>query len=220
MRIFKMYRNSEILNNIEKISDAILEEKRSNHHRDHFFPAMINSLDYKHCCEIGVDKGGFSKHILEKTNIKKLFCVDPWIDDFGSDHDPEYFDPDGNVRMNQTKENLKEFIENGKAHLIKATGIEACTQFEDESLDFVYIDGDHSLMGVINDLYCWTPKVVTGGIISGHDFKDGPRSGMKDYFGGQLDYKVKTAVEDFTKRYGFKLNVVGGRILSWWFVKI
>jgi hypothetical protein len=42
---------------------------------------------------------------------------------------------------------------------------------------------------------------------------------MKDYFGEQLPYRVKTVVDNFCQQYGFKLKSVGGRILSFWFVK-
>jgi hypothetical protein len=61
--------------------------------------------------------------------------------------------------------------------------------------------------------------VRTGGVIAGHDYKDGPKSGMKDYWGNHLDYKIETVVDYYGARYGYKVNSVGGRILSWWFVK-
>jgi predicted O-methyltransferase YrrM len=41
----------------------------------------------------------------------------------------------------------------------------------DGSLDFVYIDGDHTYSGVRADLQLWTPKVRSGGIVSGHDYR-------------------------------------------------
>lgn len=41
----------------------------------------------------------------------------------------------------------------------------------DGSLDFVFIDGGHDLTSVARDLDLWTPKVMAGGIICGHDFE-------------------------------------------------
>ena len=210
------YRNQALIESIEKIADEICSEKTSNHHRDKFFPLLIEKLGLKRGAEVGVDKGEFSYHILSKTDMEIMYCIDPWIDDFGSDHKPDYYDPDGNVRMTQAMNTLAEFGD--RAKLIRKTSVCASGDFNNNSLDFVYIDGDHSLEMLL-DLYAWVHKVRKGGILSGHDMKDGRNSGIMDYWGLQLDYQVKTCVEYFCRRYGFKLNVIGGRILSWWFVK-
>jgi hypothetical protein len=148
-----------------------------------------------------------------------LFCIDPWIDDFGSGYQEGYFDPKGNVRMNECAERLEEFTKVTRAELVRATGLETSYEMPDGSLDFVYIDGDHSLEGIYNDIYAWTPKVRMGGVVAGHDYKDGPNSGIADYWGNQLPYHIQTVVDYYGLRYGYKINAVGGRTLSWWFVK-
>jgi hypothetical protein len=38
-----------------------------------------------------------------------------------------------------------------------------------DNLDFVYIDGDHSIEGVTSDIETWYPKVKKGGLLGGHD---------------------------------------------------
>lgn len=38
-----------------------------------------------------------------------------------------------------------------------------------ESVDMVYIDGDHEMESAIKDIRNYTPKVKPGGVISGHD---------------------------------------------------
>ena len=211
------YRNSEIIDYVDEIAENICSNQKNNT-RELFFPILIETLGLKTGVEIGVDKGGFSALILEKTSIEKMYCVDPWIDDFGSDHRPGYFDKSGNVRMKQAYETLKPFIDNGRAELVRATGVEA-SKILPNNLDFVYIDGDHSLEGIFYDIYDWTPKVVTGGIVSGHDFKDRKNSGIKDYWGEQLDYAVEYVVNYYGRRYGYKICKTGERVPSWWFVK-
>ncbi len=47
---------------------------------------------------------------------------------------------------------------------------DALEDFEDESLDFVYIDGCHSLPYVAADIFGWEAKIRKGGVISGHDY--------------------------------------------------
>lgn len=43
-------------------------------------------------------------------------------------------------------------------------------RFEDDSLDFVFIDGDHRYNQVKKDIVNWRKKVKKGGILAGHDF--------------------------------------------------
>lgn len=211
------YRNQEMVDEVDGIANEILSDKHTNHHRDKFFPMLIEKMGLKIAAEIGVDKGGFSHHLLSKTNLEKLYCIDCWMDDFGSNHRPEEYDPIGDNRMKEAMNLLSEF--GNRSQFIKAFSVDASKGVPDNSLDFVYIDGDHSLEGIYNDIYAWIHKVKCGGIVSGHDFKDGPGSGIKDYSGKQLPYKVETVIRNFCQQYGFKLNTVGGRILSWWFVK-
>lgn len=40
---------------------------------------------------------------------------------------------------------------------------------EEQFLDFVFIDGDHSYEGVKTDWNCWTPRIIPGGIVALHD---------------------------------------------------
>jgi len=213
------YRNESIINTVESVADKILKENHRNKYRDNFFPALCDEMNFQFAAEIGVDKGGFSQHLLSKSNLKMLYCIDPWIDDFGSGYGKLTYDPKGENRMQECADCLKEFIEEERAELVKGTGLEVAPEIPDGCLDFVYIDGDHSLEGVFYDIYSWTSKVRTGGVVAGHDYKDGPKSGMFDYWGGHLDFSVKTVVDYYCARYGYKLNPVGGRISSWWFVK-
>ena len=49
---------------------------------------------------------------------------------------------------------------------------EVVSQFEDESLDVVFIDLTHTYESVKEDIGLWLPKVKRGGILSGHDYED------------------------------------------------
>jgi len=56
---------------------------------------------------------------------------------------------------------------------IKSLSWEVADQFEDESVDFVYVDADHRYESVIKDLLAWWPKVKTGSYFGGDDFTKG-----------------------------------------------
>lgn len=61
--------------------------------------------------------------------------------------------------------------------IINKLSMDALNDFEDNSLDFVYIDGNHTLPYIAADIFGWERKVRKGGIISGHDYAvvKGPR---------------------------------------------
>jgi len=212
----KEYNGKDLIDAADKVAEDILKIKRSNHHRDKFFPMLIDKMGLKIGAEIGVDKAEYTEQLLANSQLQKIYCIDSWMDDFGSDYRPGEYDPNGLNRMEEARKRLSRF--EGRYEMIRATSTEAVLKIPDGSLDFCYIDGDHSLE-MLFDLYAYYPKIRVGGICSGHDYKDGPKSGIKDYMGNQLDYKIKTCVDYFCQRYGMKLNIVGGRILSFWFVK-
>jgi hypothetical protein len=215
----KKYENQELVDKIDAIATKILKEKHHNCYRDHFFPLMINALDLKIGVEIGVDKAGFSERVLSQTKMSQYICVDTWQDNFGSDYKPGYYDKDGNIRYDAARAILKPYIDKHTAVMVRTTSVEAAKITDNNSIDFCYIDGDHSLFGIYDDLFAWAPKVKIGGIIAGHDYKDGPKSGINDFWGEQLDYKIKTVVDDYCLKFGHKLYVTGGLIRSWWFIK-
>ena len=45
-------------------------------------------------------------------------------------------------------------------------------KFEDNSMDLIYIDGEHTKEDVTRDLKLYLPKLKKGGIIAGHDYHE------------------------------------------------
>jgi len=111
-------------------------------------------------CEVGSYRGVSSE--VFAIFCKKLFCVDIWdgVRNRGDNHPlspEEEFDV-----MIANYENIVK---------IKERSSEASKMFENESLDAVYIDGDHSEKSVIEDMTCWVVKVKPGGFVMGHDWR-------------------------------------------------
>ena len=59
-----------------------------------------------------------------------------------------------------------------KTELIYEDSKTAHSFIEDESLDFVYIDGDHSYEGAKSDIELYYSKVKQNGLIAGHDYEN------------------------------------------------
>lgn len=82
---------------------------------------------------------------------------------------------------------------------LRLASLDAALQFEDHSLDLVFVDGDHSEEAVRADLEAWTPKVKPGGLISGHDYHrdEDPHVGVRravDKFYGVGKVQVEASV--------------------------
>lgn len=59
-----------------------------------------------------------------------------------------------------------------KVKTIISDSIKASELFDDQSIDFLFLDGNHSYPYVENEIKAWLPKMKKDSIISGHDFSD------------------------------------------------
>ena len=83
-----------------------------------------------------------------------------------------YSSVDGADSFAATLANLEGY-DASRFHLMKMTTNEASTDFEDESLDFLYLDAGHMYADVKMDLEHWWGKVKNGGIFAGDDYFNG-----------------------------------------------
>lgn len=58
----------------------------------------------------------------------------------------------------------------GRSVLYKMRTVDGARKVEDASLDFVFVDGDHSQEGVSEDIAAWRGKIKPGGRMVGHDW--------------------------------------------------
>ena len=160
----------------------------------------INSLKGK---LVGVEIGVCLAHTTEAfakgiKNLKKLYAVDNY---------PTFVDWDGSD-WNKDRQDLmkkaaqeKMLAHKDKVEFLHVSSEEFVKTIEDESLDFVFIDGDHSFEAALKDFQNYYPKVKTGGIFGGHDI--------------QLD-SVRNALSYFLKE---RSNEVIGVSNSAWYLR-
>ncbi len=118
-------------------------------------------LGFKKGAEIGVFQGHYSTMLLETIPNLNLLCVDSWSTDTG-----------WGIRENQAAYPIAIDKLSGyhNATILRGPSIEIANFIVDGSLDFVYIDADHSYEAVKTDIAVWAPKVKKDGILSGHDY--------------------------------------------------
>ena len=94
--------------------------------------------------------------------------------------------------------------------MLRKFSMDALDDFEDDCLDFVYIDANHGFDYVMSDILGWVKKVKKGGIIAGHD-----------YVRSVKGKEVKDAVDVYVKCHELHLHVIEDKDegASWWFRK-
>ena len=152
--------------------------------------------------EVGVWKGRSISYLaVEVINVnknQKIYAVDTWagseehIDPSNLNYNPELAqNPDWLYNLYlQNIEPVKDIITS-----IRKPSLEAVNNFEDKSLDFVFIDAAHDYENVKADILAWLPKLKKTGILAGHDYYPGD--------------PVQIAVDEifmFWDEYFFKLN--------------
>ncbi|KKT72729.1 MAG: hypothetical protein UW68_C0027G0015 [Candidatus Collierbacteria bacterium GW2011_GWB1_44_6] len=126
---------------------------------------LYKELKFNIGAEIGVLAGIYSEELCKANPSLNLFAIDAWK------KYPGYVDIKGKQeRYNRIYNQAVERLAPYNCHLVKKWSEDAVNDFEDESLDFIFIDGNHDFEHCTKDIENWSKKVRKGGIISGHDF--------------------------------------------------
>jgi predicted nuclease of predicted toxin-antitoxin system len=132
---------------------------------------FITQFNWKIGVEIGVNEGENIFEIAKNNSKLKIYGVDPYkIQKENILYNEEYNDESLSIIKRKI---LKESLKYPNLKIIIDRSDNASKQFDKESIDFVFIDGDHSYESVKTDINCWEPKVKEDGLIMGHDYNWG-----------------------------------------------
>jgi len=168
---------------------------------------LFKALDFKLGAEIGTDRGFFAEELSQLNPEGKLICIDPWkvysaYHDFTDQH-----------KLDKNYEETKRRLAPYNCEIIKKSSEGAIKDFKENSLDYVYIDGNHEFEYVLWDIQHWSKIIKPGGIISGHDYtwmahrrpRYDVQRALKIYFEGQTPTLFLLTAQ---------------RSSSWFFVKV
>jgi hypothetical protein len=144
--------------------------------------------------EIGVAAGDNSLSILKELPVDKLFLIDPYIpfeDALGcGDYSADYA---------IAHDKLAEYPQ---VVWLRKTSESAIKEFQnEEAVDFVYIDGNHSYESVKKDIMLYYPLIKNNGLIGGHDYTPYYKTVMR-------------AVNEFAEEAKLELHTI---FPDWWF---
>jgi hypothetical protein len=148
--------------------------------------------------EVGVADGDYAEVILSNPEVRKLYGIDLYLPH------PGYSDYTRGTTFNKMKRHATEKLAKfGPKHRFMFDfSMDAVKYFEDESLDFVYIDADHSYKTCLEDITEWAKKVKSGGIVCGDDYEERRSSDIR--------YGVIHAVNDYVKENNLELVLYAG----------
>lgn len=134
--------------------------------------AIINRIvaerGYRRGAELGVADGVFTTYLLEKNPSLHMVAVDLWgLSEVRHEQTHVYDEWDHAGLYSRYLERVEPF--KGRVTTLRMRTDEAAAHVDDDSLDFVFIDADHSYETCRADIDKWSPKVRKGGLISGHD---------------------------------------------------
>lgn len=126
---------------------------------------LFGDLGFRVGVEVGVRNGGYSEFLMSVNPELTLYGIDPYEPHKGyRDHTRkstfEGFEKEAHEKLDKYP----------NYHFVRKYSADVVKNIPDNSLDFVYIDGDHSFYEATFDIEKWSSKVRSGGIISGDDY--------------------------------------------------
>jgi hypothetical protein len=167
-------------------------------------PALFVELGYKVGAEIGVECALYSEKLCQAG--LRIYAIDAWT------AYKSYREHVSQAKLDGFYDEARERLAAYNHQLIRCFSADAAGLFADESLDFVYIDGNHEFFNVTGDIWRWSKKVRRGGIVAGHDFR---RNKKKAYA-----CHVKDVVQAWAYSHHIRpWFVTTERSASWFWVK-
>lgn len=129
-------------------------------------PELISGIYQPIGIEIGTHVGWTTEYLLNSNPMMILHGVDPYISYVDWDGTPY-----GDISLNDSYQELMTRVGKNTNRYIhhRKTSDDAVSDFEDESFDFIFIDGIHTYEQVIKDCHNYYPKLRDGGLFCGHD---------------------------------------------------
>ena len=158
---------------------------------------LMSTEDVKLGVEIGCHDGISTEYFLASFPNLSLKGVDPYH---------EYVDWNGHHLVNRPEAMSILYDRLGtnvdRFELIRKFSNDAVDEFEDNSLDFIFIDGLHVYDQVLLDCSNYYSKVKKGGVFSGHDY--------------HMIAGVKKAVDKFASIVGATISHTSEDVWYWY----
>jgi predicted O-methyltransferase YrrM len=124
-----------------------------------WYQAQIARLENATIVEVGVFAGLSISYILEtcRANGNVIHAIDPWAGEL-EPHMASFVDA---VERSGYSDIVR---------VVRKSSVAAASAYKSNSIDFIFIDADHSYESVLEDMNLWYDKLKPGSIMAGHDY--------------------------------------------------
>ena len=162
---------------------------------NHDWPRLVKELGLDgRTVDIGAGEGVFSGNWQSSAPSREHTGIDLWRPQPTADwpHCDNHRDPSDWRRVREKCEAIAARFQTFR--LIEADGIAAAEQFEDGSIDALWLDANHNYVFVRDALKAWWPKIKPGGILGGAAYINRFHRTEEDRF---MWYRSEEAVGNF-----------------------
>ena len=153
------------------------------------YSAIVRSCKNKpeyHFVELGTFKGKSAFYMgkeieqhMKTTDTKIIFDT---VDTFEGSVEHQDYLKEEKISLHDITQTQLESVTD-YVNVIKSDSAENASRYEDESLDFVFIDASHDEESVKADLAYWMPRMKENGVIAGDDVNnEGVANAVKWFF--------------------------------------
>ena len=175
---------------------------------------IIREVSPKIFVELGTHYGhsyfAFCQSAAEAELSAQCYAVDTWL---GDEQTGQYGE---DVFIKVSAHNKEHYA--GFSQLLRMTFDDAVTQFADESIDLLHIDGLHTYDAVCHDFETWLPKLAPGAVVLFHDINVRERDFGVHKLWEELRERYPNNIE-FMHSYGLVVlqlnNACDGKGLHW-----
>lgn len=152
--------------------------------------------------ELGVCDGEFSQKILDIVGPRRLYLVDIWRHiDLGY---PDGLMTNDNKQTARYRRVIGRYLDDDRVRVVRDYTTALAELLPAHTLDWIYIDADHSFRGCYGDLGAAKTLVKANGYILGHDYNQAEHYGVieaVDRFVAENNYILSMVTNERARSY-------------------
>lgn len=160
---------------------------------EHYYKTVNGYFDYEFIIQEAITRSNTNAHFVEVGAFMGKSASYAGVEIINSGKNIKYDivdhfmgslnDPVGNGCKDICLKNIEPV--SSVVKLVNLPSVVAATLYADNSLDYVFLDGDHNYEGIKADLIAWYPKLKSGALFAGHDYEPpfpGVIRAVKEFF--------------------------------------
>ena len=147
-------------------------------------------------CHVGNSLMTFCQGVLDSNAPCTIFGIDTWT---GDEHAGYY----GEEIWEALNQSIEKYYQSIDVRLVRSTFDDQLSNFEDNSIDVIHIDGLHTYEACKHDFESWLPKIAKNGLVLLHDISLDSGYGSANYW-----IEIAKHYPNFAFEHSFGLGVI------------